>query len=81
VLEKQSGGKNPRKQAFDNHGVTQNLHRHDESAAKMKVKSSPKRVSGQKVKLGNKKEKLNDVRNDDIMHTYQSTTHVLKQQV
>jgi hypothetical protein len=36
----------------------------------MKVESSLKRASGQKVKLGNKKEKLNDVRNDDIMHTY-----------
>jgi hypothetical protein len=70
VLEKQSGGKNPRKQAFDDYGATRNLHRHAESAAKVKVESSLKRASGQKVKLGNKREKLNDVRIDDIMPTY-----------
>jgi hypothetical protein len=70
VLEKQSGGKNPRKQAFDDYGATQKLHWHAESAAKMKVESWLKRASGQKVKIGNKKEKLNDVRIDDIMYTY-----------
>jgi hypothetical protein len=35
VLDKQSGGKNPRKQPLDDYGGSRNLHRHAESAAKM----------------------------------------------
>jgi hypothetical protein len=48
-LEKQSGGKNPRKQALDDYGASWNLYPHAESAAKMKVKSSLKQASGEKV--------------------------------
>jgi hypothetical protein len=67
VLEKQSGGKNPRKQPLDDYGASRNLHPHAESAAKMKVESSLKRATGEKVALGNKKKKLDDVTNDHIM--------------
>ena len=67
VLVKQCGGKNPRKQPLDDYGASRNLHPHAESAAKMKVESSLKRASGKKVALGNKKKKLDDVSNDDII--------------
>jgi hypothetical protein len=67
VLEKQSGGKNPRKQPLDDYGASRNLHPHAESAARMKVEISLKRASSDaNVALGNKKKKLDDVSDDDI---------------
>jgi hypothetical protein len=49
VLEKQSGGKIPRKQALDHYGgASHHLHRHAESAAKMKVESWLKQASHKK---------------------------------
>ena len=59
MLEKQSGGKNPRKQPLDDYGASRNLHPHAESVARMKVEISLKRASRDaNVALGNKKKKL-----------------------
>ena len=73
--KKVQGGK---KKTLDDYGASRNLHRHAESAAKIKVESSLKRASGEKVKLGNKKKRLNDVANDDIIDLPELHIHLYK---
>jgi hypothetical protein len=68
VLEKRSGGKNPRKQPLDDYGASRNLHQHAASGLKLKLEISLKRASGENVALGNKKKRLDNVSDDDIIN-------------